>query len=83
MTINVIQQTTAERKQETIKLYNTIKPAWDNGTSIYTAVITLTDKKPYNAKNGWYRDLIEYAKSQGFDHNGTKWQRGKKQWQSK
>lgn len=81
MTIKVIQQTTAERKQETIQLYNKCKPYLDKGYSLNKAVQQVTDRIPTNSKNGWYRDLINYAVQQGFDHNGTKWQNGdKKQW---
>ncbi|MBR2557450.1 MAG: hypothetical protein IKE95_03625 [Methanobrevibacter sp.] len=75
MTITVISQTTAERREETARLYARCKPYLDQGYSIHKAAWTVTGTQPTNSKNGWYRELIDYAISQGYDYYGNKWKR--------
>ncbi len=75
MTIKVISQTTAERREETARLYEKCKPYLDQGYSIHKAAWTVTGTQPTNSKNGWYRELIDYAISQGYDYYGNKWKR--------
>lgn len=77
MTINVIQQTTAERKAETQQLFQEIQPYLDKGYSFRMALKKINKTEPINFKYGWFRELIEYAKTQGYDYNEYKWQRGK------
>ena len=75
MTIKVISQTTAERKAETARLYEACLPYLDQGYSIHKAAWKVTGTQPTNSKNGWYRELIDYAISQGYDYYGNKWKR--------
>lgn len=75
MTIKVIEQNTAERREEVIRLYNECKPLLDQGYSLHRAVWEIRGTKPSNTKNGWYRELIDYAMSQGYDYHGNKWRR--------
>ena len=76
MTITVISQTTAERKAETRETYNKCRPYLDQGYSLFKAAWKVTGIQPTNTKNGWYKDLIDYAISQGYDYHGNKWKRG-------
>jgi hypothetical protein len=68
MTIRVIQQTTAERNQETQELFQQIRPYLDQGYGYYTAVRKATGRTPNNYKNGWYRALIDYGETQGYHY---------------
>ena len=77
--ITVIQKTTAERKQETIALFEKIKPLLDEGYSFNKALTETTDLSVTNYRCGWFKDLIDYAKTQGYDYHEYKWKRGKKQ----
>lgn len=76
--IKVIETSTAERKQETIKLFQQIQPLLDKGYSFNKALTEVTDLSVTNFKNGWFKDLIDYAKTQGYDYHEYKWKRGKK-----
>lgn len=77
--INIIQKTTAERKQETIILFEKIRPLLDEGYSFNKALKEITDLSVTQPNKGWLRDLINYAKTQGYDYHEYKWKRGKKQ----
>ena len=77
--IRVIQQSTEERKAETIQLFEKIKPLLDKGYSFNKALSEVTDLSVTNYRNGWFKDLIDYAKTQGYDYHEYKWKRGKKQ----
>lgn len=68
--ITVITQTTAERKQETIDLFEQIRPYLDQGM-IYSQAIRIVKKLPPHANRhgqAWYRDLVEYGESQGYNY---------------
>ena len=71
----IIETTTEERRQETIQLYNKCKPYLDKGYSLHRAAWKVRGQKPNNTKNGWYKELIDYSISQGFDYYGTLWNR--------
>jgi hypothetical protein len=73
MTITVISQTTAERREETAALYQKCLPYIEKGYSIHKAAWKVKGTQPTNSKNGWYRELIDYAISQGYDYYGNKW----------
>ena len=77
MTIKVISQTTSERRQETQNLYQQCQPYLEQGYSLHKAAWKVTGTQPSNTRNGWYRDLIDYAISQGYDYHGNKWRRSK------
>ena len=77
MMINVISQSTAERRAETVALFEACKPYLDRGMSLRKAVHEGTDRRVSNTRNGWFLELKEYAKSQGYDYNKHKWSRGR------
>lgn len=66
--IKIIETTTAERKQETITLFEKVKPLLDNGCTFRKAVMIVTGKKVVHTRQSWYNDLIEYAKTQGYNY---------------
>ena len=74
--IRVIETTTAERKAETITLFEKIKPYLNQGYSFKKALEKETDLS-INFKNGWFKDLINYAKTQGYDYHEYKFKRPK------
>ena len=76
VTIRVIQQSTAERNRETRNLFERMKPLVDDGYSFRQALMKLgyTVSNPHH---GWYKDLVDYAKTQGYDHYDYKWRRKK------
>ena len=63
MTITVITQTTAERRQETIDKYNECKPYLDKGMSLTGA---LRELGYAHSNQAWIRDLFKYAESKGY-----------------
>ena len=75
MTITVIEQTTAERKAETRKIFQEIQPYLDKGYSFGKALKKAKGIEINNRKNGWVRDLIEYSRTQGYDYYEYKWRR--------
>ena len=76
--IKVIEQSTAERRQETIDLFNKVKPLVDDGWAFRQAVLHITGKTSIGTqKRGWYRDLCEYAKTQGYNPKDYEWIRRK------
>lgn len=65
--INVISQTTAEREQETVDLFNKVKPLLDEGCGLSKAVRQVTDVRTSHFQSRrWYKDLKNYAKAQGY-----------------
>ena len=77
MSIRVIQQDTKARQRETAEIFEGCRPYLDQGMSLRQAVKQVTDRNITNVKNGWYRDLIEYTISQGYDYHKLKWSRTK------
>lgn len=72
MTITVIEQSTSERNEETVSLFNQIKPLLDNGFSymgacIHIGRVPLKTRNSYYKKQ-WFRDLREYGESMGYDY---------------
>lgn len=76
MSIRVIQQDTNERQRETAALFEACRPYLEKGMSLRKAVKQVTDRNITNVKNGWYRDLIDYAISQGYEYHKMRWMRG-------
>lgn len=69
MGIRVIQQTTAERKEEILQLYEKVKPLLDDGIGLWTAVKTVRGK-PCSTNVAWYRELRMYCRQKGYDCMG-------------
>ena len=71
----IISKNTAERKQETMKLFESIKPYLDQGYSFRQSlqkIGRITSSGGFNMHTGWGRDLIEYAHTQGYPYNDYK-----------
>ena len=74
--ITVVEQTTSERKAETAALFEKCKPYLQKGMGLHKAAWKAKGVQPTNARNGWYRELIEYAMTQGYNHYEHRWERG-------
>ena len=68
MNFKVISQSTKEREQEIIDLFNKAKPYLNDGCSYRLALQKVLGKKPTcsfgNAR--WYKEFIEYADAHGY-----------------
>lgn len=70
--ITVIEQSTSERLEETRQLFLQIKPFLDEGLSFNKAFLeaglfSSKNKLKVSWRNyGWSRDVVEYAKKQGY-----------------
>ena len=71
--ITVIEQNTEERKRETKELFESIRPLLDKGYSYMTACVMVGHCKDSLKNNyytrGWFHDLKEYGKSQGYPYH--------------
>ena len=75
MSIRVIQQDTKARQRETAEIFEGCRPYLDQGMSLLKAVYESSGRRVSNVKNGWFRELIDYAKTQGYEYK--RWSRGK------
>lgn len=68
MSIKVICQSTKEREQETIDLFNKAKPYLDDGCSYRLAIMKVLGKKPTCSFSNrrWYKEFMEYADTHGY-----------------
>ena len=68
MNFKVIFQSTKEREQETIDLFNKAKPYLDEGFSYRSALIKVLGKKPTCSFGGasWYKEFVDYADAHGY-----------------
>ena len=68
MNFKVISQSTKEREQETIDLFNKAKPYLDDGCSYRLALQKVLGKKPtYNFSHmSWYKEFMRYADAHGY-----------------
>ena len=68
MNFKVISQSTKEREQETIDLFNKTKPYLDEGCSYRLALQKVLGKKPTISFGGarWYKEFVEYANAHGY-----------------
>ena len=77
MNFKVVCQSTKEREQETIDLFNKITPYLDDGFSYRLAIIKalgLNQNKSFgNAR--WYRDFIDYADAHGYPKSEYRYKR--------
>ena len=72
--ITVVQQTTAERQEETRQLFEEIRPLLDEGYSYRSALQKIGrcgDGGGYY-QQAWYRELCEYGTSQGYPYHKYK-----------
>ena len=77
MSIKVICQSTKEREQETIDLFNKAKPYLDDGFSYRSALIKLLGKEPNSnfSQMRWYKDFMEYADAQDYSKEEYRYKR--------
>ena len=68
MNFKVISQSTKEREQEIIDLFNKAKPYLDDGCSYRLALQKVLGKKPTCSfsNRGWYKEFVEYADAHGY-----------------
>ena len=68
MSIKVICQSTKEREQETIDLFNKAKPYLDDGFSYRLAIMKGLGLKPNSSFSNasWYKEFMDYADSHGY-----------------
>ena len=77
MSFKVISQSTKEREQETIDLFNKVKPYLDDGFSYRLAIMKVLGKKPSNSFGGasWYKEFIDYADAHGYPKSEYRYKR--------
>ena len=68
MNFKVISQSTKEREQETIDLFNKTKPYLDDGFSYRSALQKVLGKKPTCSfsNTSWYKEFMDYADAHGY-----------------
>ena len=68
MDFKVVCQSTKEREQETVDLFNKAKPYLDDGCSYRSALQKVLGKKPTCSFGGvsWYKEFVEYADAHGY-----------------
>lgn len=77
MDFKVISQSTKEREQETIDLFNKAKPYLDDGCSYRLALQKVLGKKPTCSFGGvrWYKEFVEYADAHGYPKSEYRYKR--------
>ena len=77
MNFKVICQSTKEREQETIDLFNKAKPYLDDGFSYRSALQKVLGKKPTCSFGGarWYKEFVEYADAHGYPKSEYRYKR--------
>ena len=70
--IKVIEQSTAERNEETKQLFEQIKPLLDKGHTYMSACIEI-GRVPLKSRHryytmAWFRELKEYGATQGYPY---------------
>lgn len=73
----VISQSTKEREQEIIDLFNKTKPYLDDGCSYRLAIMKVLGKKPTCSfsDSRWYKDFVEYADAHGYPKTEYRYKR--------
>ena len=68
MSIKVICQSTKEREQEIVDLFNKAKPYLDDGFSYRSALQKILGKEPNSnfSQMRWYKDFVDYADAHGY-----------------
>ena len=77
MSFNIISQSTKEREQETINLFNRAKPYLDDGCSYRLALQKILGKKPTCSfsHTSWYKEFVEYADAHGYPKSEYRYKR--------
>ena len=77
MSFKVISQSTKEREQEIIDLFNKAKSYLDEGFSYRSALQKLLGKKPTCSFSGarWYKEFIDYADAHGYPKKEYRYKR--------
>ena len=77
MSFKVISQSTKEREQETIDLFNKAKPYLDDGFSYRSALQKVLGKKPTCSFGGasWYKEFVDYADAHGYSKEKYRYKR--------
>ena len=77
MNFKVISQSTKERKQETIDLFNKAKPYLDDGCSYRLALQKVLGKEPNSSFShcSWYKEFVEYADAHGYPKKEYRYKR--------
>ena len=77
MNFKVICQSTKEREQETIDLFNKAKPYLDDGCSYRLAIMKVLGLKPTCSFSDarWYKDFVEYADAHGYPKKEYRYKR--------
>ena len=77
MEFKVICQSTKEREQETINLFEKAKPYLDDGFSYRSALQKVLGKKPSCSFGGarWYKEFVEYADAHGYPKSEYRYKR--------
>ena len=79
MNFKVISQSTKEREQETIDLFNKAKPYLDDGCSYRLALQKVLGKKPTCSfsDTSWYKEFVEYADTHGYPKTEYRYKRAR------
>ena len=77
MNFKVKCQSTKEREQETIDLFNKAKPYLDDGCSYRSALIKALGKEPNSSFShfSWYKGFMEYADAHGYPKSEYRYKR--------
>ena len=77
MNFNVISQSTKEREQGTINLFNKAKPYLDDGCSYRLALQKVLGKRPTCSfsNTSWYKEFVEYADAHGYPKSEYRYKR--------
>ena len=73
--MKVIEQSTAEREQETKELFEAIRPLLDDGYTYNKALRKVKRLSTLNTSNAWYRNVIEYGEKQGYNRSDYSYKR--------
>ena len=77
MNFKVISQSTKEREQEIVDLFNKAKSYLDDGCSYRLALQKVLGSKPNDSfsNRGWYKDFVEYADAHGYPKSEYRYKR--------
>ena len=77
MSIKVICQSTKEREQEIVDLFNKAKPYLDDGCSYRLAIMKGLGLKPNSnfSHFGWYKEFMGYADAHGYPKSEYRYKR--------